>query len=494
MERDDDEKSNPKAEGARNEYSGRDAERVVQVANVYGSMNVYSSNETPVAPLSTEELSEELRRAARAWRARFASVDFVNLPRVAMLSAGAAVTRAAEASGLDVTRPFHGQGVAPALFVGQARALFETWNADAVVLDESTVGKLPRGALVSFEASMRCVNPPAAPPEPPANRLSRDPHLVFPVGDHRVVVTFDPQWLTTSTAGGTLHDAAEQPQIYSGLGMVAAVSEDGRIRISALVFGQPTTAEVSLWDYIVASPDPLEQLTTADFRNELSISEEMPPDIDQQMKEMIVKRSSAVLIFNEDEVMPGDIDRDVLAQASRVVPEFRRDLRVAVASLIPPRTIRVDDITAHLLAREPALWKTFTVPGLSALIRSRNLAVATVSGLTQGQMADLDTVLKEETNTYLGGIELDRDLDMHRRLFPEHDRYHVLGGELRLVYSAQSRYTAEANGEDLDKPLNEWLGTGLFKSVAWEEDTDQSETEEREAAMMIEAFLRNQSR
>lgn len=345
---------------------------------------------------------------------------------------------------------------------------------------------------VSFEASMRCGNPPSVPPRAPTGELALDPHLVFGIEEHRVIVTFDPQWLTTTTAGGTLHDAAEEPQIYSGLGIVAGVHGDGRVRIRALVFGQPETAEVSLWNYIVSSPDPVHKVMVADFRNELSTTQQSGSDLDEQMKEMTMERSSIVLVFNEDEVMPGDIDRDVLAQAVRVIPEFRRDLGVAVASVLPPSEMRVDDIAARLLVREPALWKTFTVPGLASLIRSRNLAVATVSGLNRQQMVDLDAALREESETYLGGIEFDRDLDMQRQLFPGRDRYHVVGAELRLVYTAMSRYTAEANGEDLDEPLDEWLDTDLFESVAWEENEEESEAEERVATMAFEAWLRSQ--
>ncbi|MEU8803208.1 hypothetical protein [Spirillospora sp. NPDC048819] len=474
-----------------NDLSGEVRGSVFQVGSISGDMNVSWPGAVPVEAIPIEKLSEELRQSARCWRARFGSVDFVNLPRIAMIGGGA-VSRAAQASGLDVTKPFYGQGFAPGLFVATASSLFETWNTEAVVLGEATVGRVCPGVPVSFEASMQCVNPPFAPPHAPTGELALDPHLVFSIGEHRVIVTFDPQWLTTTTAGGTLHDAAEDPQTYSGLGIVAGVHGDGRVRIRALVFGQPQTAEVSLWNYIASSPDPARDVMVDDFRNELSTIEQVGSDIDEQLRETAVERSGMVLVFDEDEVMPGDIDRDVLAQALRVVPEFRRDLSIAVASLLPPREMRVDDIAARLLVRKPALWKTFTVPGFASLIRSRNLAVATVSGLGRENMVDLDAALREEVKAYLGGMEFDRDLNMQRQLFPSRDRYHMVGTELRLIYTAMSRHTAEANGEDLDGPLNEWLDTDLFKSVAWEEDEEESETEEREAAMILEGWLRSQ--
>ncbi len=199
-----------------------------------------------------------------------------------------------------------------------------------------------------------------------------------------------------------------------------------------------------------------------------------------------------VLVFDEDQVVPGEIDRAVLGQLVRVVPEFRRDIGVAVASLLPPKGAGAADLSARLLAREPALWKTFTVPGLAALIKTRNLAVAVVSGVTQTQSADLDEAMREGMAAYCGAMELDRTLSMHSSLFPEEDRYHVVGAELRLRYSAASRAIADANNEPLDEPLNTWLDEGLFRTVVWEEDEAQSAAEEREAALIMDAWLRDQ--
>ncbi|MEO3806063.1 hypothetical protein [Nonomuraea sp. B1E8] len=436
--------------------------------------------------------TEELQLAALTWRMRFSSVDFVNLPRIAMLASGTPIVNAARRVGLDTSKPFHGQGMAPGLFVADVRPLFETWNAEAVALDEHTLGGLRRGLLVSFETSMRCANPPELPPKAFTGDLSKDPYLFFRAGDRRVIVRFDPQWLTTTTAGSTLHSAARHPQIYSGLGQIVSVSEN-LIEVSSLVFGQPKLADQALGDYMASASLPIPRdLSPDDFRNEFSATEEVSLSANYSRERETMQRLNIVLIFDEDLIMPGEIDHTVLGQIVRVVPEFRRDLGIAVASLFPPRGVSPADLSAHLLAGRPSLWKTFTVPGLATLIKTHNLAVAVVTGVTQTQAANLDEAIREEASAYCGALELDRTLSMHRSLFAEDDRYHVVDSELRLRYSAFSRAVDEANDESLDEPLNKWLDEGFFRTVVWEEDKTRSAAEGREAALIMEAWLRDE--
>lgn len=486
----------PKPSGVRNELSGEVAGPAIQAAAIHGDVNITMTGLPKVAEEVTDEaLAEELRQSSQIWRARFSSVDLVNLPRMAMLAQSNAVAAAARKAGLDSTRPFGGQGMAPGEFVRIVRPLFETWDAEAVTLCERTVEKVHRGLLVSFEGSMRCSNPPAVPLKEPTGVLAKDPHLTLSIGSRKVVITFDPRWLTTSTANTTLYDATEGPLVFSGIGTVASVSEGGRIRISALVFGQPETLAQAQFHYAIRSaiPDP-PGLTLDDFRNELSSSKLSHLYGDQSQERGAVTRKSVALLFDEDEVLPEQIDRVVLTQVSRVVPEYRRDLRVAVASLLfGGDGVTPTDLAAHFLAREPALWKSFTVPGLTTLIKSRNLAVSTVSGLSEGQAVDLHAVMCEADSSYLGYVEVDKGLPLHGHLLPPSDNYHVVGTELRLIYSAARRIVDEANGEDLHAPLVEWRERGLFRSVEWEEDLEQSAAEEQEASMVIEAWLNAQS-
>ncbi|MCY0946699.1 hypothetical protein [Streptomyces antarcticus] len=497
MEQEDDERARvSRSTATRNELSGRVSGPVIQAGYIFGDVNVSATVGSPDSGVDTEGLSEELRQSSQVWRSRFSSVDFVNLPRMPMLSAGEVVIRAARRARLDDAQPFGDQGMRAGEFVRIAKPLFETWDAEAVVLDASTAGKVRRGMLVSYEAPMRCRNAPRVPLKAPTGDLAKDPHLVFRVGEHRVVLSFDPRWLTTSTANTTLHDAVRSPQIFSGLGQVAAVSEDGRsIRVSALVFGQPQTLAQAQWEHAISSSLPTPRgLTADDFRNELSVRERTPPHGARPEAGEVVDLSSVALFFDEDELLPGQADRAVLIQVSRIVSEYRRDVSLAVASLLPPRDLSAADLSAQLLAREPALWKTFTVPGLTTLIKSCNLAVVTVAGISRQQAVDLDEVMREDSRSpYVGAMELDQNLQAHQLLFPESDDYHLVGAELRLKYSAGSRVLAEANGEDLDEPLEQWRKQGLFQSVVWEEDMAQSAADEREASLFLQGWFEQQS-
>ncbi|OLT24061.1 hypothetical protein BJF79_13975 [Actinomadura sp. CNU-125] len=417
----------------------------------------------PEAEPADEELAEELRRSARVWRSRFANVDFVNLPRVAMLAAGGPVMSVARSAGLDVTRPFHGQGMAPGTFVGKVRPLFDAWDAEAVVLDETTVGKMRGGVLVSFEASMRCVNPPAAPPQPPSGNLARDPHLVFSVGGQSVIVSFDPQWLTTATAGTTLHDAAEEPQVYSGLGRVASVSADGRVRISALVFGQPQTTEQALWNLLTSRRTMPRVLDVADVRN-------APPPVAEVPLRAVetVERLEVAFFFDEGRDMPPHIDLAVLTRVARTVPEYRRDLEVTVASLLPPDGTDATDATEvaeGILLGNPVRGGMPKVEELAGQINCGSLAVATVTNLTRAQAADLDAVMPGADVSYLGCVELDRNLAMHRLLFPEQEHYRVDGTELLLLDSVTERYGADSYGDDLEAVMEGLRDQGVYRSV-----------------------------
>lgn len=486
----------PKPSSVRNDLSGQVAGPAIQAGAIHGDVNITMAGTSSVAEPTDDALAEELRRSSQIWRARFSSVDLVNLPRMAMLAQSNAVAAAAMRAGLDSSRPFGGQGMAPGEFVRIVRPLFETWDAEAVTLCESTVEKVHRGLLVSFESAMHCSNPPEVPLKEPTGVLTRDPHLVFTLGARRVIVSFDPRWLTTSTATTTLHDAAEEPLIFSGIGTVASVSDGGQIRISALMFGQPETLVQAQFEYAKNSLLPAPPgLTWRDFQNELSSSEMMQLQGNQSRERIGARnRMKIALLFNEDAVLPGKIDRDVLTQVSRVVPEYRRDLRVAVASLLfSGNGVTRADLAAHFLAREPALWKSLTVPGLTTLIGSCNLAVCTVSGLGEEQAADLHEAMHGEVASYLGCVEVDKKLPLHEQCLPAHDDYHIAGSELRLVYSAARRVLDEANGEDLEVPLDEWRQEGLFRSVDWEEDLEQSAAEEKAASSIIEAWLSAQS-
>ncbi|QES48874.1 hypothetical protein DEJ50_14660 [Streptomyces venezuelae] len=478
--------------GSSNDLSGEVAGPVFQAGRIDGGIHVHMgaapASGPAEPPFDAEALGQELRDAARTWRARFSQVDFVNLPRMPMLSDGEAVLRAARRAGVHGDRPLRGQGMAPGILASLLRPLFETWHTQAVPLDEDTVDRVPQGTLVSFEAEAQCANPPELPPAELTGNIARDPHLSFRVGERRVLVRFDPVWLTTSTAGGTLWNAAEEPVLFAGLGtVVRAAGGDRRpLVLSALVFGQPQTAAQAEWDYFTGqtlrSPAGL---SDDDFRNEWSGSGQRA----RQKGVDAVESLTVGLFFDEDRVEPGQIDREVLARLLRVIPEHRRDLGVAIASVCHPQLyasgVRAVDLAAHLLAREPALWKTFTIPGLAAVLKETNLAVCAVSGLRPEQAGDLDDVLREEFEAYVGGVERDDGLWLHREVFPGHDRYRVVGAGLRLCYSEGDLAYGRIDQDDWDREPARWRTTGLFQDVAWEEDEARSAADEAEAAELL---------
>lgn len=103
----------PKPAKVRNDLSGQVAGPAIQAGAIHGDVNITMTGPPSAVEATEEALAEELRRSPQIWRARFSSVDLVNLPRVAMLSQGNAVAAAARRAGLDTTRPFSGQGMAP---------------------------------------------------------------------------------------------------------------------------------------------------------------------------------------------------------------------------------------------------------------------------------------------------------------------------------------------------------------------------------------------
>jgi hypothetical protein len=129
--------------------------------------------------------------------------------------------------------------------------IFERWDELALPLRNTPSENLIVGMLVSFEHPMRSLNPPTSSPLTRiTGTLKRDPHLQFTLGEQQVAIRFDPHWLTTSTAFTDLHDAAKVAEVFAGLGLVVGVGEND-LRLSALVFGKPQTAEAAAFMHIV---------------------------------------------------------------------------------------------------------------------------------------------------------------------------------------------------------------------------------------------------
>ncbi|MEU8974729.1 hypothetical protein AB0D11_36650 [Streptomyces monashensis] len=433
-----------------------------------------------------ETWTAALRKAGQAWRMSYSSIDYLNVPRVAMLPGGDVVQQAAQRAGLDPTRPFSGQGFAPGMFVGTVRPVFESWREHAVPLDETRLDTIRQGMYVAFNAPMRSRNVSNRPfPRPLTGAWQDDPYLSFRLDGRTVVIRYDPQWLTTATAGTDLVSAAAEQATYAGIGLVVGESADA-IRISALFFGKPQTAEGAFMKYVIQGETKIARTVYVDdFETGLS-SSGSGSRLLGATREPSNDDVTVALHFNELEVDPGQIQRETFRQLMRVVPEFRRDLTVAVGTFFTysgltsmPKPL---DIAAAHLAGEPKVWSTHSASGLGTLLADVEVAFALVRGVRRGQLDDLHQALLADSESYLGAVEVNLRRPTHRHFYGVSPRYRLVEADLRLLYSAKEYYGELGDWDHRPHELlDEWESEEIFKSVAWEEDKEQSAADERQA-------------
>jgi hypothetical protein len=427
-----------------------------------------------------------LRRAGRSWNIRYATVDYVNLPRVSMQTDGLGLHRIANEVGLDPSRPFHGQGSVVGMFVHRIQPIFETWNEQAVRLDIEHADVLTQGLTVAFDGPMRVVNPPQLPPRPITGSWARDPYLTCELGDHVVKIRFDPAWLTTATATTDLDQARREPTVYAGLGVVIGVSQT-EIKISAWLFGQPMSPMRAMFEYARRGSGGRDELDLADFTDELSGSTAKDVATPSQP---IPATHTVVLHFDEDRVMPLQIEEEVFRNLLRVVPEYRRELTATAACILSARTLQQTRLsTAEIALRvlgKAGLWKAMSVPAFDNMIRQYAVAVVVVSGLTVSQRQDLHDLLRRDVKWYLGAFEYAPDQPIHRSLYEFPPRYRIVETDLQILYSAaDAAFSDDALPDDL---IDDWMHTGLFGTVEWEEDLERSEHDEAQARQILEMF------
>ncbi|MFF4452983.1 HNH endonuclease [Streptomyces goshikiensis] len=445
----------------------------------------YTAEELSNLKAEHETWTAALRQAGQAWRMSYSSIDYLNVPRVAMLPGGTVVQQAAQRAGLDSTRPFSGQGFAPGVFVGAVRPVFESWRDQAVPLDEARIGSIQQGMYVAFDAPMRSRNTSGRFPRALTGVWQNDPYLSFQLGGRTVMIRYDPQWLTTSTAGSDLVSAGEESVDYAGIGLVVGTT-DGSIRVSALFFGKPQTSEGAFMKYVLHGDGKSVRTLTVDDFDTRSPSRGSGESRQLASRDLSDDGVTVALHFNELEVYPGQIERESLQQLMRVVPEFRRDLTVAVGTIFThsgltglPKPI---DVAAALLAGPPKVWSTHSVDGLGVLLANLEVAYTLVRGVRRGQLDDLHQALLDESESYLGAVEVNLRRPMQQHIYGANPRYRVVGADLRLLYSARE-YCGERGDWDY-RPhdlLDEWEEEEIFKSVSWEEDEEQSVIDLREA-------------
>jgi hypothetical protein len=176
------------------------------------------------------------------------------------------------------------------------------------------------------------------------------------------------------------------------------------------------------------------------------------------------------------------------------VPEFRRDLTVAMGTLFThsgltglPKPL---DIAAAHLAGEPKVWSTHSINGLGTLLADVEVAFALVHGVRRGQLDDLHQALLAESESYLGAVEVNLRRPTHQHFYGVSPRYRLIEADLRLLYSAKEYYGELGDWDHRPHELlDEWESEEIFKSVAWEEDKEQSAADERQAEEEVSGWL-----
>nr|WP_068008813.1 hypothetical protein [Nocardia pseudobrasiliensis] len=454
--------------------------------------DIIDKRKDPAEELRTYKVIHEhwcavLRQAGRAWNIRYSSIDYVNLPRISMQTDGLGLQRIARDVGLDPTRTFRGQGFAVGTFVHRLQPIFENWNEQAVRLDAEHANVLEPGLTVAFDGPMRVMNPPRFPPRPLSGSWAQDPYLIFALGDRAVKIRFDPAWLTTTTATTDLDAARREPITYAGLGVVVSVSET-EIKVSARLFGQPKSPVRALLEY--ARAGATRELDLADFGDDLSGSETR--EIVTTLSPEPTHRSGIVLHFDEDQVFPMQIEKEVFQRLRRVVPEYRRDLTTSPAFTLTAAALRQTGlpstaaIAMNVLART-TLWKAVSVPSYDNMIRHKNVAVMVVAGLTVTQRQNLHDLLRHDIDWYLGALEYAPDEPIHKKLYEFPAKYHIAETNLHILYSAaDSEFGDVRMSNDL---IENWERSRLFAAVEWEEDLEHSERDSAEAGHILEALF-----
>ncbi|WP_410613709.1 HNH endonuclease [Amycolatopsis sp. lyj-109] len=383
-----------------------------------------------------ESWAASLRKAGSSWNARFLSVDYVNLPRMLDLPGGESIWDVARELGLDDAKSFTENGARSGAFVRRVRPIFETVDARAVPLDAATVEKVVAGSMVSFEADVRAVARGGALPQA----------FQFVVGGRQVVVRFDPRWLTTSTAQVEIDTATEEDVRYSGLGIVVGAAEQG-LRLSALVFGKPMTDEVALFRAVTSSRTPArdrDEVTLSDYRFRppkwLADREGVSTPVAHKGDDVL----TVALRFDEDAVLPDQIERVTFRALVKTTRTFGRDLIIAVGSELP------------------SVLENAGIPrGRADRYPKMNVAAMAISGFLRADIPALHQVMSG-FEPYLELIEVDDELRGDQLLYREclPSWYRITGDTLFLRRGLSERAEEQPPG---------WDDLGVFAAVEWDE-------------------------
>jgi hypothetical protein len=174
------------------------------------------------------------------WDSGFAAISYINVPRLAMWSAGGGLD--VDLSVLDDVANLHDLRWGLNRVLHDVRGILNEMSFQAVSIDD-----IPRisgdftGATMAFDRQFFTKNgadlPEDGPQKPISTQWTKAPHIHCKIGSWRVVVAYDPKWLTTTTAYAEFRRGNRR---FKGIGIVKEVDQAQRlVIISPMVMGTP---------------------------------------------------------------------------------------------------------------------------------------------------------------------------------------------------------------------------------------------------------------
>lgn len=179
------------------------------------------------------------------WRGKLHYVSYVNIPRMlySCYSAGYIINNPPQVDGW-----LHNQGALTgqiAAYFGDLLRQIEIASVDVDKIRYPSDFDDLTGLLISFNSVFRTKNginsPLANTPIPTlTGNLNNDPHIYRSDRFKKLIIPYDPRWLTTSTAFCEFRPPSGQQRI-SGLGIIKSVN-DSTIVASPIIMGLPSTS------------------------------------------------------------------------------------------------------------------------------------------------------------------------------------------------------------------------------------------------------------
>ncbi|KZB52429.1 HNH endonuclease [Thalassospira xiamenensis] len=187
----------------------------------------------------------------KPWDSEFSNINYMNIPRIAMIAASA--NQQLSSILPDNVVNLHDLGFELNRVTLEVQRSLRHIFRNAVPIEElASIDGDYRGLLVSFDRRFYTKNGPPIPEKGKQFVISEEwenaPHLHGRVGQLKVILAYDPRWITTTTAYGEFNRGNSS---FKGLGIVKEVdTEQGLIFLSPLLIGLPKS---NLLDLIMNS-------------------------------------------------------------------------------------------------------------------------------------------------------------------------------------------------------------------------------------------------